>query len=131
MAANEQDRDFAKLKYTQALESMRHVQKLEATEMGFVMAIYGVVIAALIGAPQQLVRCRGFWGVASISLPTAGILCYHFGRRRKSFYRHAERLKQACAVLGEPCPIRREQAGFATRVGLILIATLAVILLAS
>jgi len=127
----EMNRDvgLAELKYTQALEGMRHVQRLEATEIGFVMVGYAVIIAGLLNAAEgRLGRLTVRW-LAVLSILVGGILIYHFWRRRASYYRHVRRLQEASVALGEPCEIKDSWAGFAIRVAIIVILTVAILLL--
>ena len=129
MPEKEPDREFARLKYVQALEGMRHVQKLEATEMGFAAVAYTVVIAGLLNARQGMLGRAGVRWLAVLSILVAGTLIYHFWRRRASYYRHVGRLEEALAALGEACEIKHSWAGFSIRVAIIAILTLALMFL--
>ncbi len=135
MPDKEDDKGFAKLKHVQNLESMRHVQKLEATEMGFVVAAYGVLIASLLNvAGKDAAGFSGRWGtlvpVGALVLVMAVVLTCHFEKRKRSFYEHRCRLNKALKVLGEPCSTKVEKAGFRMRLILIWALTLTVISLA-
>lgn len=129
MEKKQPDKEFAKLKYKQALEGMRHVQRLEATEIGFAAVAYAVVIAGLLNAAEgRLGRLTARW-LAVLSILAAGTLVYHFWRRRASYYRHVRRLEEGLAALGEPCEIKHSWAGLSIRVAIIVILTVAVLLL--
>ncbi len=129
MSEKEADKEFAKLKYVQALEGMHHVQRLEAIEVGFITVAYAVIIAGLLGAPEGRVgRLTARW-LALLSILAAGTLIHHFWRRRASYYRHVRRLEEALAALGEPCEIKDSWAGFSIRVAIILILTVVLLLL--
>lgn len=132
MENKEPDREFAKLKYQQNLESMRHVQRLEAAEMGFVVTAYGVLIAGLLGlAGKDAAVFSRRWEipmpVGGLVLVMAVVLTCHFRKRRHSFYEHRRRLNEALEVLGEPYSTKQEKAGFRMRLVLIWALTLAVI----
>ena len=131
MPEKEADRELAKLKYVQALEGMRHVQRVEATEIGFVMVTYAVVIAGLLNMRERALGHSGAWLVVIFSVLFAGTLIFHFYRRRASYYRHVRRFEEASATLGEACNIKDSWAGFLIRAGIMVILTVAMVLLAN
>jgi hypothetical protein len=127
------DSEFLRRKYEQNLESMRHVQKLEATEMGFVITAYGILIAGLlnVAAKSPALFGPGLAFVLSILvIAMAGLFCWHFLKRRKSFYGHRKSLNESLKALGEPFDEKEEWSGHLTRVGMIaiLIATAIIVI---
>lgn len=111
MTENDRDRDFAKLKYAQSLEGMRHVQKVEAIEIGLVVVAYGIAIAGLLNARPGGLGRSGVWALAIFSVLVAAVLIFHFWRRRESYYRHVKRLEEALRLLGETCNINEKLGG--------------------
>ncbi len=134
MSGNSGDEEIAreKLKQLDYLESMRHLQTLEATEMGFVIAAYGLVINGLVRAGHSFWASETFRVLFHLSLLLAALLIWHFCARRSTYYwlrdRHHELLKQR----GWTHSIKpgRSLFGIAMRVGVIVVLTLAVVLTA-
>lgn len=134
MEHKEIDSDFAKVKYEQNLESMRHVQRLEATEMGFVVTAYGVLVAGLLNvAGKDAALFSQHWEilapVCGLGLVMAGVLTYHFRRRWSSFYKHRDRLNEALWLLGEHFGTKKDKAGYRVRILLVWALAIAVVLL--
>ncbi len=125
-----------KLKLLQHTESMRHLQALEATEMGFVIAAFGFLIGALLGrihqASNKRLGCLTFWVLAAVASLTAPLLVRHFRGRRETYYWVRRKYHTILRELGWAEHVKPGESlfGFGMRIGIICTLSVALIFIA-
>jgi len=117
------DQAEKKLKHLQYLEGMRHLQTLEATEMGFAVAACAVLIGRVLAVPSGRLCDSQFWLFTIVASLAAFLLVRHLAGRRKSYYwlraQHHRILNQR--RWSDHIKSDRSRFGFDMRIGIIII----------
>ena len=126
------DFETDKLGYTETLESMRHIQRLEAIEMGFVVTAYGILIAGVLNARDSFFSSWGFWVLFILPTPLSGLLFRHFCARRDGYLERRTEFERLHKQLFGAWPGKgRKWFGYLTRLFMITFLALGALLVAA
>jgi hypothetical protein len=135
-----QQRVLAEMERVQNAEAMRHIQTLEAVEMGFVIALYCALLAGLLSLGTKGSWLAEPWRARTICVAATVVgllLCWNFCHRWKRYYTYNEYRNTALEALGDPYKEnqdfekKKHLSGLVMRLGVIVFLTLAVILIAA